>query len=1024
MRRQYKQKIAFLLVFAMIFSLLGGFQGEKQAEAASSTIKLGKLSWSDGATRMTYTFPEATVSFASDQKLFSISVTNGGSFTVPEFTLGTAKAITGLRKADSSGNKNEFVSEVKPGDDLVQMTYFGTVDSDAVESFLRRLVFHRNTTNKEIQQKITALANDVELEEDMGAMALDGTMHYYRYVQFDSSDSNSSWYDAYKWAKESVFEATGLHGYLATITRDIEQEYIYKFFNDKNHASADGNYLRAWIGGMRTNTGKISDSDWDQATMDPAKIDPGSTNNEWGKVATTWYWMCGPEAGKSFYTTNAGGNKNAGGELGCEIPYAAWGSEEPNNREGTGLDSIKQEYALEYGFYDEGYWNDYSPYNTRRDEYGIKGYLIEYSPYENDAEHGGTSNVENEPSVSTERVVTGLDGQDTDDPVKPSATPDVKKLINGEVVITNPNKDENGKDVVKVGTALTADISGVNPYGSHDTLTYQWYVKNEDGSLTKIPGAVYPNYVVTDQTIDKELVVTITGNGHYYGDIDSAPYNTDRTSVDIGLGEDPDNPDEKRSITIYPTDKDTIYAIKDDKGNVIYVPTIDGDKNLLEENTVDGYPGYYPGTDGGTITFTDLDKDKTYIIHEIKITTEDKNKDVISPDIPDGNIKTEYDDKGTTDKKDDTTTIIVDPADPDMVYAVLEKQPDGSYKEIPVSKDPNGNYKADSEGETPWSDGGENIVKFTELKPGGTYKVVAKSKDGTVTDVTPGQITGGSGDITTPDKDPNAKPNVQPTKKPTPTAKPGTTFTKQEQDAATKFIKEHLTDPKNKIITTVTDLTRDTIVTGEADWKKLSAKEKQAVNARLKQNGGKYTYEELLKMAKAYKIPGFEVIKYMKKKTKAKIKLIKCKGATISCTTTNKKVATISKKGVIKAKKVGKARLTLTAVKGKYTSRLVINVRVKKKFKNAKEIKKLNSKAIKTPTALIAKQRRLGKSSKIKVYDLAKGSKVKYTPINKKILKINNKGKYKGLKKGKTLVRTKVVQNNKIYWLYVYVTIY
>ena len=233
-----------------------------------------------------------------------------------------------------------------------------------------------------------------------------------------------------------------------------------------------------------------------------------------------------------------------------------------------------------------------------------------------------------------------------------------------------------------------------------------------------------------------------------------------------------------------------------------------------------------------------------------------------------------------------------------------------------------------------------------------------------------------------------------------------------------------MTDPNNKVITTVTDLTRDSIVNGEADWKKLSAKEKQAVNAKLKASGSKYTYEQLLKMAKAYKVPGFDVIKYMKKNTKAKVKLIKCKGATISCTTTTAKVGTINKKGVIKAKKVGKARLTLTAVKGKYTSRVVINLRVKKKFKNAKEIKKLNTKTIKTPTALIAKQRRLGKSSKIKVYDLEKGSKVTYTPINKKILTINKKGKYKGLKKGKTLVRTKVEQNNKIYWLYVYVTIY
>ncbi len=1115
MRRQSKQRIAFLLVFAMIFSLFGGYQAQKRAEAASGTISLGTLSWQDETTKEDYTFPDAMVSFDEDQTLFSITVTNGGSFTVPEFTLGTAKSITGLRKADRSGNKNEFVSEVQAGDDLIQMTYHGTINSAAVESFLQRLVFHRNGAESTVQHTITALANKAELEDDMGAIALDGVMHYYQYVRIPDNDKKFSWYDAYKAAKQSKYN--GLEGYLATITKNVEQEYIYKFFNNKNNASKDSNnYLRAWIGGMRTKTDKIG-TNWD---VDEVNKDNINLGNRWdGSGADTWYWMCGPEAGKSFYKTTSLGTVNVGGERGCDIPFAAWntaGAQEPNNNISGQEDPWQQEYALEYGFEAEGYWNDYSPFNVMRSEagqYGIVGYLIEYSPYENDAAHGGTRQEESIPTINEEKVVTASD-------VNPNATPDTKGLISGKVVITNPDdkdvvkvgtvlkadvsgvnpygshdtleyqwyvenedgtlteipgangqdytvtdqtvdkdfvvrikgtghyrgeidskpyskiygevvitnkdKDENGKDVVKVGTALKADISGVGPEDSHDTLTYQWYIRNEDGSLTKIPGAEYPNYVVTDQTIDKELVVIATGNENYYGNVDSKPYDTERTSVDIGLVDDPTDPDGKRSITIHPTDKDTIYAIKDDSGNVIYVPTVDGDKNPLEKDKVEGHPGYYQGTDGGTITFTDLDKDKTYIIHEIKITTDDNNKEVVGPKIPDSDIKTEYDDKGTKDKKDDKATIIVDPADPDKVYAILEKQPDGSYEEIPVSKDANGNYKADPDGTTYWSDGGENIVKFTELEPGGTYKVVAKPKDGDdkVADEAPGDVTGGSVDIKTPNKPEGGQTGVQPTKEPTPTAKPGTNFTKKEQDAATKFIKEHLTDPKKKIITTVTDLTRDTIVNGEADWKKLSAREKQAVNARLKQNGGKYTYEQLLKMAKAYKIPGFEVIKYMKKKTKAKIKLIKCKGATISCTTTNKKVATINKKGVIRAKKVGRARLTLTAVKGKYTSRLVINVRVKKKFKNAKEIKKLNSKAIKTPTALIAKQRRLGKSSKIKVYDLAKGSKVKYTPINKKVLKINKKGKYKGLKKGKTLVRTKVVQNNKIYWLYVSVTIY
>lgn len=99
-------------------------------------------------------------------------------------------------------------------------------------------------------------------------------------------------------------------------------------------------------------------------------------------------------------------------------------------------------------------------------------------------------------------------------------------------------------------------------------------------------------------------------------------------------------------------------------------------------------------------------------------------------------------------------------------------------------------------------------------------------------------------------------------------------------------------------------------------------------------------------------------------------------------------------------------------------------MRVKKKFKNAKELTKFSSKAIKTPTALIAKKRLLKKSSRIDVYDLEKSSKVKFEPLNKKVLTINKKGKYTGKRKGNSLVRIRVDQNKKVYWLYVYVTIY
>lgn len=622
--------------------------------------------------------------------------------------------------------------------------------------------------------------------------------------------------------------------------------------------------------------------------------------------------------------------------------------------------------------------------------------------------------------------------------------------------------------IVREGTVLGADISGVNPYASHSTLSYQWYTV-ENGTETPIQGATEKNYILTSNDVGKHLIVKVTGNGKYYNTLASTPYDATRTNSDIkvddGKGDkdpsdptnpsdpsdpsDPSNPaSDKMTITVDPTMEDYIYTLEKADGTPVDPNTemkvVNGDGTPLEPDA----EGYYEEPAGGKIKFTELDKDETYVVIKKKKGSPETGKEVegvVGPSIPDEKVKTDYDDKDTQDKKDDTITIIIDPALEDSVYAVQTKI-DGEWVDIPVGKDPNGNYVPASGGSV-WTGGNENKVTFTELPADGTYKVIAKAKDGSIANLTPGDIIGGSGDIHMESTDkptetpgpsnpsdpsnpsqntPNAGTNpAQASQTPAPgTNPPAQVFTKAEEDAASKFIKDHVTGPDGKIIKEITDLTRDILEAGAADWKKLTPGEKAAVNARLQAAGCKFTFDQLLKKAGKYKIPGFKVIKFMKQNSKAKLKLIKCSGAQIACTTTNKKVATVDKKGVISAKKPGRATLTFTAVKGKYTNRLVIDVRVKKKFKNAKELTNFKSKVIKTPTVLVAKKRLLKKSSKIQVYDLEKSSKVKFTPINKKILTINNKGKYTGKKKGSTLVKVEINQNKKTYLLYVYVTIY
>lgn len=691
-----------------------------------------------------------------------------------------------------------------------------------------------------------------------------------------------------------------------------------------------------------------------------------------------------------------------------------------------------------------------------------------------------------------------------------------KEPISGVVTIENKTLDDDDIPVVKAGTILSADTKGVIPEGAQPTLTYQWFVTDDNGLFQPIPGATDKNYILKEDDIDRKVAVVVYGDEvDYTGSVSSVPYDAKRTNADIGI--DPNPGDGKRVIKVTPTADSTGYTVWE-----FITQEVPKDLVVKDENGNELTPdeeGYYSSEVPGGVLYFYVDKDKAYDIKERQIIR--NNTETLGTQIEDP--KTEY------DPFTDTITITVDPAKPDYQYAVLKKV-DGIYQPVTITRDENGNYVFDKDSTTKWSDGKQEVVTFTKLPADGTYRIVAipcELEDGrNPDDIDPSQIIDGSKEIdatelkklaeSLPIEDPKtgydkdtdtitiavdpAKTDYQYailkkdgneykpvtvtidsngnyvfdekgttvwstgnqgvvtyTKLPADgtyrivaipisagkdvnpgnvingskdivgsevkaSANQGTQYTKAEEDKAEKFIKDYVTDTKKKLITKVNDATRDIIISGESTWKKMTAREKAAVNEKLKARGCPYTYEQLLAMAKKWKIPSFNMRKLMKKGTKSKVKMVKCKGATIITTSTNKKVATISKKGVIKAKKVGKANLTITAIKGKYTNRLVIRLIVKKKFKNAKELKKLKAKQIKTPTLLLNKQRKLNKSTKIGIVDLNKKSKVKYKSFNTKNFTINKKGRYKAKRLGSSLIRTTVKQNNKTYILYLYLT--
>ena len=983
--------------------------------AAEDEIVLGSLVKAPEGTY--YTYPNAEVKLSDSTKSFhnlTITVDSGHIMT-------TATQIAGVtgQGVVSGVDMNVGFTDLTTTNRYESITFefsSGAGKSD-IENFVRQLRF--TTANK--KQKVSVCATtegngttttipvnetQVELKYFNG--------HYYGFVP-----EKISWNEAYKISKTLKFK--GMQGYLMTLTSRAEDRFILSSFPLGGNLAQPG-----WMGCTRAILASGSSYTDAETQWEPLKKFKDATKEEYA-----WRWVSGPETETVFgyQTTAYGYGPGDGGFETLDGQFSNWSTS--GNIEPNGGDVTDEAYGF-YGKYEYGRWNDNPDVS-----YEIYGYYIEFggNPGDNEKIEKSLGQIIVSDEETSPEVIT--DGTYTE--VSPSATPVPLTPIRDVVKIENTTKDTAGNAVVKEGTVLNADITGVNPPGSHNSLTYQWFTKDADGNLTEIPGANGSNYTLKADDVDKTFVVRVTGNGQYTGSLDSDPFDAKRTDADISIAQPTPaasgSPaaNDKLTIIVNPTVEDYVYTLQNPDGTNVDPNTemtvTDKDGNVLTPDA----DGFYEQPAGGEIKFTELDKDKTYVIvKKKKDGTDQGTGGVVGPTVED--VTTKYDDKNTEDKKDDTIDIVVDPALPDSVYAI-RKWEDGKWNDISVVKNSEGKWVPSDSGKV-WTDGGETNVTFGDLPADGTYKVVAKSKDGSIIkDITPGEVIGGSDDIKAeqPTVTPSAAPSASPAAGTTPgnAITPGTpqasaapSFTKEVEKTASDFVKDHFTDEKGDIITKVTDLTRDKITSGEEAWKKLTDTEKQAVNQLILQKGGKYTYEQLLKKAKAYKIPGFKVIKFMQKKSKAKLKLIKCSGAKIVCTSTNKKIATIDKKGVISAKKPGRAIVTFTAMKGKYTNRLVIDVRVKKKFKNAKELTKFKSKVIKTPTVLVAKKRLLKKSSRIDVYDLEKKSKVQYKPINKKILTINKKGKYTGKKRGSTLVQVKINQNKKIYLLYVYVTIY
>ena len=164
--------------------------------------------------------------------------------------------------------------------------------------------------------------------------------HYY-----EMGSNDVDWPDAKTKAENSSY--LGLKGYLATITSQAENDFIYQ------KLQAD-----SWVGGS------------DNFQMINTALGTTKFNNQ-SESDGHWYWVTGPEAGTNFYNN------------GTTSTYSNWAQGEPNN-------ALGDEDVIELYSSGGGKWNDLLHVNPLHD---VTTSVIEYN---------GTPNM----SVSTKSNIT------------------------------------------------------------------------------------------------------------------------------------------------------------------------------------------------------------------------------------------------------------------------------------------------------------------------------------------------------------------------------------------------------------------------------------------------------------------------------------------------------------------------------------------------------------------------------------------------------------------------------------------
>ncbi|MBO7486037.1 MAG: hypothetical protein J6T84_08280, partial [Spirochaetaceae bacterium] len=250
----------------------------------------------------------------------------------------------------------------------------GTISAQASSDFLSLIQFHIGEYSSSVEVNINLQTVPFSEITSADVTYYDGS--FYKIVTVTTDDK--SWDTAYNAAKASTFN--GLHGYLMTITSDVENKFIYdRVYKNKGYSSTDAT---GWIGATRgiNQSGGYDASSWKFADKHSTIPSSGSLNNK-------WYWACGPEAGKAFYDQK---KFATGKDYRSAGMYSSWNNPmdfSKNGLRGSGgaePNDSNNEYCAQYvGTY---CWNDLSHYKTgAAGQYVPGSYIIEYTAYPTNA---------------------------------------------------------------------------------------------------------------------------------------------------------------------------------------------------------------------------------------------------------------------------------------------------------------------------------------------------------------------------------------------------------------------------------------------------------------------------------------------------------------------------------------------------------------------------------------------------------------------------------------------------------------